>query len=80
MSGDRGRGVQPWMLTLLYRMRDYFRVDKQDNIIGVKISKADMNKAIYPDNFIVGQGVNKIVVSTTPPVSPQEGDIWIDIS
>ena len=30
--------------------------------------------------FVVGEGVAKITVATTPPESPRAGDIWVDIS
>jgi len=29
---------------------------------------------------ITGDGIAKITVSATPPVSPTPGDIWVDIS
>ena len=66
--------------TLIHQIRAYFRVDSKDNIIGVQVSKDDMNSAVAPDNIIIGEGVKKIVVSSTPPASPETGDIWIDIS
>lgn len=67
--------------TLIYQMRNFFSFNNTTgNITGVSITKADIDKAVAPDNYIVGQGVHKIVVSATPPVSPQVGDLWIDIS
>lgn len=30
--------------------------------------------------FIIGEGVSKITVSSTPPAAPRTGDLWIDIS
>ena len=67
-------------MTLIYRMRDHFTVNNIDEITGLKVTLASLNKAVAPNNIIVGEGVRKIVVSDTPPVSPQEGDLWIDIS
>ena len=30
--------------------------------------------------FVLGEGVGKITVGTTPPTAPRTGDLWIDIS
>lgn len=68
------------LYTLIYRMRSFFRLDKNGSVIGVKLTKEDVQKAVYPNNYIEGDGVTKITVSTTPPVNPQQGDLWVDIS
>lgn len=67
------------LYTLVYKMRAFFRL-KNGELAGLNVTKEDINKAVYPDNIIVGEGVKKIVVSASAPVSPEVGDIWIDIS
>ena len=66
--------------TLINQIKAFFRLSKDGNISGVKISKSDINASVAPDNIVTGNGVKRIVVSETPPSSPQTGDIWIDIS
>ena len=67
------------LYTLIYKTRSFFRL-KDNEIVGISVSKEDVQRAVSPDNIIIGQGVKKIVVSDTAPVSPEPGDIWIDIS
>ena len=68
------------LLTLIYKMRSFFRLDKSGSIIGVKITPEDVSKAVYPNNYIIGDGIKKITMATAPPASPEVGDIWIDTS
>lgn len=68
------------LLTLIYNIRAYFKTDKQGAITGLNLKRSDLDSAVKPDNVIVGQGVKRIVVGTTPPADPQVGDIWIDTS
>lgn len=65
--------------TIVYRMRSFFRVNSNNDLVGFRVSKSDIDATVAPDNYIVGSGVKKIVVSSTAPSSPQVGDIWIDI-
>lgn len=66
--------------SLIYKMLTFFRLGSDGEVKGINISKADLNRAVSPNNLIIGDGVSKIVVSATPPASPQIGDLWIDIS
>lgn len=66
------------ILTLLYNMRQFFKVNKLDEVTGIKLSRKDLDDAVKPDRIVVGSGTSKITVSDTEPVNPQEGDIWID--
>lgn len=66
--------------SLIANIEGFFRKDTRGNIIGVKLSKDDMNSAVAPNNIVIGDGVKKITASATAPVDPEPGDIWIDIS
>lgn len=66
--------------TLVYKLLGQFNVNSQSNITGVKLTKVDVNNAFAPNTLIEGSGVKKITVSATAPVSPEIGDLWIDIS
>jgi hypothetical protein len=57
---------------LVYQLRDLITTGK--------VTKKALNDAVAPDNIIVGNGVKKITVSTTPPANPEPGELWIDIS
>ncbi len=65
--------------TLISQIKAFFRLNKTGDIVGVRISKSDVDATVYPNHLIEGVGVKKIVVSETAPSSPEVGDIWIDI-
>lgn len=56
--------------TLVYKLMASFNYNTSGEITTVKL----------PSNVIIGDGVKRITVSATPPVNPQPGDLWIDIS
>lgn len=79
MAGNRDTsGQDSRLMTLIYKMRAFFRLDKQGTITGINVTNSDIQKAAYPLNYILGDGVKKITVGTTPPVNPTPGDVWID--
>lgn len=74
------------LYTLVYKLLGQFRVNAGGDIIGpinnnnVTLTQASIQAPFAPNNLIIGDGVKKITASITPPVSPQPGDLWIDIS
>lgn len=56
--------------TLVYKLKAAFNYNTNDEITSIKL----------PSNVIIGDGVKRITVSVTPPINPQPGDLWIDIS
>ena len=75
MSGNDSR-----LSSLVYKMQSFFRKNSSGEVAGLSISKEDLRRAASPDNVILGTGVKRIIVSTSAPVSPEVGDIWIDLS
>jgi hypothetical protein len=55
-------------------------VNGQTGVVVLDASDVGAYPDNNPDNYIVGVGTSKITVSATEPISPQEGDIWIDVS
>lgn len=70
--------------SLVYKLLALFNISTDrsggTSVDSIKLSQEEINQAVYPNNFIVGEGVNKIVVSDTAPSNPQVGDLWIDTS
>ena len=59
-------------------------VEVDDSWLDLPVVKDAISKNIVAVTnfcgFVVGEGVSKITVSDTPPVSPRIGDLWVDIS
>ena len=71
--------------TMVYRMWDQFIKNPDSNqIIGSNLTPPLTNENIQaaasPLYYILGDGVKKITMSSSPPSSPEPGDIWIDTS
>ncbi len=48
MAGSGGDDAR--ILTLLYEIRDFFRTNSNNDLVGVKISKEDINRALGSNN------------------------------
>ena len=81
MPGDSGNsGSISRLYTLVYKMYNFFKKNSSGEVTGFTLTNNDIQKAVYPNYYIIGDGVKKITMATTPPLSPEVGDIWIDTS
>jgi hypothetical protein len=65
---------------LVGQLRTFFVTSFHGRKGNIMLTKSDLNKAVKPNNVIVGDGVCKITVGPTEPADPVDGDLWIDTS